>query len=75
MLLREIKSLIEERMEICVSEIYSAVDADRGLVDQALSELLYKGIITEIKYNGACKGCPMKCDIQVERIFRINVSV
>lgn len=71
MLLREIKALIEARGEICQSEIYSAVDADTGLVDQALSELLLKGIITEIVNDGACKGCPMRCVVRGERIFRI----
>jgi len=71
MLLREIKSLIEERREICRSEIYSAIDADNGLIDQALSELLLKGIISEVKPDEACRGCPMKCDMRREKIYRI----
>lgn len=70
MLLKEIKSLIETRGEICHSEIYSVIDADRGLIDQALSELLVKGVITEAVNNGVCKGCPVKCNIYNERIFR-----
>jgi hypothetical protein len=72
MLLRDIKTLIKERSEICLSEIYSSIEADRGLIDQALSELLVKGIISEITSDRACKGCPMKCNIQGERVFRIS---
>jgi len=71
MLLREIKFLIEKRREICQSEIYAAIDADNGLIDQALSELLLKGIISEVNSDGACRGCPMKCNIQSEKIYRI----
>jgi predicted transcriptional regulator len=71
MLLREIKSLIMRRGEVCQSEVYSAIDADRGLIDQAVSELLAKGIIKEITNNGICKGCPAGCKIQTERLFRI----
>lgn len=70
MLLREIKSLIEGRGEICLSEIYSIIEADRGLIDQAVSELLHKGIIKEIIYDGACKGCPVNCNIRGEKILR-----
>jgi hypothetical protein len=71
MLLRDLKALINERSEICLSEIYSSIEADRGLIDQALSELLIKGIISETNSGRACKGCPMKCNIQGERVFRI----
>jgi predicted transcriptional regulator len=71
MILIELKTLIKERGEICLSELYSLVDSDRGLIDQAIFELLQKGIITEIDTERACKGCPMKCNTQGEKVFRI----
>jgi len=71
MVLREVKTLIKERGEICLSEIYSRIDGDKGLIDQALFELEEKGIITEIDSNRACKGCPMNCSSRGEKIFRI----
>jgi len=71
MLLREVKNLIEEKREICLSEIYSSIDGDKGLIDQALFELSEKGIIKELNSERACKGCPMKCESRGEKIFRI----
>lgn len=73
MLLGEIKTLIETRVEICQSEIYSVIKADRGLIDQALSELLAKGIISEVMNPGLCKGCLVKCNIFNERVFRHRI--
>jgi len=72
MILREIKNIIKERGEICLSELYSLVDADKGLVDQVLSDLLGKRIITEVVTERACKGCPMKCNERGERVFRLS---
>ncbi len=72
MILREIKNIIKERGEICLSELYPLIDADKGLVDQVLSDLLEKNIITEVVTDRACKGCPMKCNERGERVFRIS---
>ncbi|HNX25043.1 MAG TPA: hypothetical protein PKG60_13430 [Spirochaetota bacterium] len=70
MILRDVKTLIQSRGEICLSEIYILIEGDKGLIDQALFELLEKGIIKEINPERACKGCPMKCNTRGERIFR-----
>jgi len=72
MILREIKNIIKERGEICLSELSSLIDADKGLIDQVLSDLLEKKVITEVITDRACKGCPMKCNERGERVFRIS---
>jgi len=72
MILRDVKTLIRERGEICLSEMYSLIDGDRGLVDQAIFELLERGVIVEINTERACKGCPMSCSTKGERVFRIS---
>ena len=71
MLLSEIKNIIKERGEVCVSEIYSAVDADKGLIDHALYQLLAKGIIIEVVPEKHCTGCLMNCNIKGEKIYRL----
>ncbi len=70
MLLSEVKKIIEARGEICISEIYAAVDADRGLVDHALYQLLAKGIIIEVVPEKHCAGCMMNCAVKGEKIYR-----
>jgi hypothetical protein len=72
MILRDIKRVIEERGEICLSELYSLIDADKGLVDQVLRDLIEKKIITEVITERACNGCPMKCNERGERVFRLS---
>ncbi len=72
MILRDVKKIINDRGEICLSELYSAIEGERGLIDQALFELIEKKIITEINPERACKGCPMNCSTKGERIFRIS---
>jgi hypothetical protein len=72
MILRDIKKIIEERGEICLSELYSLTDADKGLVDQVISDLIGKKIITEVVTGNSCKGCPMKCNERGERVFRLS---
>lgn len=71
MILRDIKKLIQERGEICLSELYSLIDADKGLIDQALLELSEKGVISEVVTERACRGCPVNCNTRGERVFRI----
>lgn len=71
MLLSEIKNIIKERGEVCVSEIYSAVDADKGLIDHALYQLLAKGVIIEVVPEKHCAGCLMNCNIKGEKIYRL----
>ncbi len=71
MIISEIKKIITERREICISEIYAAVDADRGLVDHALYQLLAKGIIVEVVPEKHCAGCLMNCNIKGEKIYRL----
>ncbi len=72
MILREVKTLIKERGEICLSELYSAIKGERGLIDQAIFELIEKEIIIEVNTERACKGCPMNCNTHGERVFRIS---
>ena len=71
MLLTDIKRVIQERGEVCISEIYAAVDADRGLVDHALYQLLAKGIIIEVVPEKHCAGCLMNCNIKGEKVYRL----
>ncbi len=71
MIISEIKKLITERGEICISEIYAAINADRGLVDHALYQLLAKGIITEVVPEKHCAGCLMNCNIKGEKVYRL----
>jgi hypothetical protein len=72
MILRDIKKIIEERGQVCISELYSLTDADKGLVDQVLSDLLEKRIIIEVVTESACKGCSMRCNERGERVFRLS---
>lgn len=71
MLLAEIKKLIAERGEVCVSEIYAALGADRGLVDHALYQLAAKGVIIEVIPEKHCTGCLMNCSVKGEKIYRL----
>jgi len=71
MIISEIKKLITERGEICISEIYAAVKADRGLVDHALYQLAAKGIIIEVDTEKHCTGCMMNCSVKGEKIYRL----
>ncbi|HOP29475.1 MAG TPA: FeoC-like transcriptional regulator [Spirochaetota bacterium] len=71
MLLAEIKRLVEKRGEVCASEIYAAVDADRGLVDHALYQLMAKGVIIEVVAEKHCTGCMMNCSVKGEKIYRL----
>lgn len=71
MLLSEIRNIIAARGEVCISEIYAAVDADRGLVDHALYQLLAKGIIIEVVPEKHCAGCMMNCSIKGEKVYRL----
>lgn len=71
MVLSEVKNLISSRGEICISEIYSAIDADRGLVDHALYQLMAKGVIIEVIPEKHCAGCMMNCAVKGEKVYRI----
>lgn len=71
MLLSDIKNIIAARGEVCISEIYAAVKADRGLVDHALYQLMAKGIIVEVAPEKHCTGCMMNCNIKGEKVYRI----
>lgn len=70
MIISDIKKLISERGEICLSEIYSAVDADRGLIDHALYQLAAKGVIIEVNPEKHCAGCMMNCGVRGEKVYR-----
>lgn len=70
MLLADIKKIIQERGEVCISEIYATVDADRGLVDHALYQLQAKGLIIEVVPEKHCAGCLINCNIKGEKVYR-----
>ena len=71
MIASEVKRFISEKGEACISEIYAAIDADRGLVDHALYQLVAKGIITEAEADKHCRGCMMNCSVRGEKIYRL----
>jgi len=70
-MISEIKRIISERGEVCLSELYSLTGEERGLVDHAVNQLVSKGIITEVDYKMECRGCSMKCSARGERVYRL----
>ena len=72
MLISELKTLIEEKGEICSSEIFAIIKADKGLIEHALNQLKLKGIIEEVIPQKHCQGCLAQCNIKSEKIYRVN---
>ena len=71
MLMSEIKRLFLENSELCVSEIRNRVNADTGLVEHAIEQLMAKGFIVEVNYKTECRGCSMNCSARGERVYRL----
>ena len=71
MMLGEIKYLFKESREMSLSEIQSRVNADMGLVEHAVKQLVAKGFLVEVNYESECRGCSMKCSSRGERVFRL----
>jgi len=70
MLLSEIKRIISERGEVCVTELYSTLDADKELINHALYQLASKGVIIEVVPEKHCRGCMMNCQVRGEKVYR-----
>lgn len=70
MLLRDIIDFIEKNGEVCLSEIYASIPAEKNLVDHALWQLESKGLVAVSETGTRCSGCTMACDKVPEKVYR-----
>ena len=72
MILSEIIDIIKQKGEVCETELYTMVDADRGLVNHAVEQLVRKKVIIEVNFETDCRGCSMKCSARNGKVYRMK---